>query len=144
MASLRTPIAVPPLLFRAQALRPAATRLAGRSIPATRQYHPTAARASYKDDQDRQTVKPQSTEGTMSGTVNDVVDKKDASFNPKKTAPADEMESAGRESNGNPLEASGANQEFSKPKAPEAAGDRSEKKKSGGHRGKKQGKVDTM
>jgi hypothetical protein len=81
----------------------------------------------------------------MSGTVNDVVDKKDASFNPKNTDPAAEKESAARESNGNPLEASGANQEFSKSQTPEGAGSRSEKQKSSaGGKGKKHGKVDTM
>lgn len=142
MASLRTPCSI---LFRARALRPAAIVLPTAVASLNRTYHQSGRLAAYKDDQDRESLKPRPTDGTQSGSVYDVVDKKDASFNPKNTEPEAERESAARESNGNPLEASGANQELSRPQKPEGPIDTSDKKtRSGGSRGKKHGKVAPM
>ncbi|KAL7817645.1 hypothetical protein V8C44DRAFT_321320 [Trichoderma aethiopicum] len=81
-----------------------------------RQYHTTAAlRLPYKNSQDRQTLKPGTNEGTRSGRDEDVAAQKDAAFNPSKTDPESEKEAAGRGNETNPLNASGANQEFNKP-----------------------------
>ncbi|AEO58856.1 hypothetical protein MYCTH_17585, partial [Thermothelomyces thermophilus ATCC 42464] len=74
---------------------------------------------SYKDDQDRRSLKPRSSEGTKSGSDDQVAENTEAAFNPNMTSPEEAKESAAKHSNGNPLEASGANQEFSKPRAPE-------------------------
>jgi len=100
---------------------------------------------SSKDDKDRQSLNPRRSEGTKSGFDDEVAEKTDAAFNPKTTTPEAEKESAAKASNGNPLEASGANQEFSKPQAAEEAADKSDKKtKSRGTGGKKHGKVAPM
>lgn len=109
-----------------------------------RQYHPSASRWSYKDDQDREALRPRPSDGTKSGSDDQVAEKKVA-FDPKSTDPQDAKDSAGRESNGNPLEASGANQEFSKPHNPEEAAERLDRKaRSGGSQGKKHGNVGPM
>jgi hypothetical protein len=125
-------------------LRPAPLTITAPSLTiAARQYHPTPNLLSYKDDQDRQSLKPRRSEGTKSGWDDEVAEKTDAAFNPKKTSPEDAKASAA--SNGNPLEASGANQEFSKPQKPEEAQDKSDKKtKSAGSKGTKHGKVAPM
>lgn len=139
MSSLRI---TPQSFLRVRALRPSA----GPAISTTiaRQYHPTGSLYSYKDDQDRESLKPRSTEGTNSGTHFDVAEKKD-SFNPKTTDPETEKAAAGRESNGNPLEVSGANREYSKSHNPEKVTDRSDKKtRSVASKGKKHGKVGPM
>jgi len=134
--------------FLAQAarttLRPAAPTITAPALTvAARQYHTTLNLMSYKDDQDRQSLKPRPSEGTKSGSDDEVAEKTDAAFNPNKTAPEEEKASAAN--NGNPLEASGANQEFSKPQSPEEPKDKSDKKtKSGGSKGKKHGKVAPM
>ncbi|KAL6874970.1 hypothetical protein J3F83DRAFT_729377 [Trichoderma novae-zelandiae] len=81
-----------------------------------RPYHTTAARRlPYKNSQDRESLKPGSNEGTRSGRDDDVAAQGDAAFNPSKTDPESEKAAAGRGNETNPLNASGANQEFSKP-----------------------------
>ena len=150
------------LLAQARTLRPAnLTPVISRSAtPATaptgplnlttvRQYRPTADLLSYKDDQDRQSLKPRPSEGTKSGSDDEVAEKTDAAFNPAKTSPEAEKDSAARASNGNPLEASGANQELSRPQgASEEVADKEDKKTrsggTGGKGGKKHGKVKPM
>ncbi|PTB68925.1 hypothetical protein BBK36DRAFT_1157163 [Trichoderma citrinoviride] len=92
------------------------TTAAAVAIPRQHQYHTTAAlRLPYKNSQDRQTLKPGTNEGTRSGRDEDVAAQKDAAFNPSKTDPESEKEAAGRGNETNPLNASGANQEFNKP-----------------------------
>ncbi|KAL2174462.1 uncharacterized protein P884DRAFT_263461 [Thermothelomyces heterothallicus CBS 202.75] len=133
------------LLAHARTLRQAASGMptVGRSL--NRRYHPSGSLLSYKDDQDRRSLKPRPSEGTKSGSDDQVAEKTEAAFNPNMTSPEEAKESAAKHSNGNPLEASGANQEFSKPRAPEEAADKSDKKtKSGGTVGKKHGKVAPM
>lgn len=81
-----------------------------------RLYHTsTTLRFPYKDSQDRESLKPGTNDGTRSGRDDDVSAQEDAAFNPRKTDPDAEREAAGRGNETNPLDASGANQEFSKP-----------------------------
>ena len=89
-----------------------------RSASYSRPYHTTPAlRLPYKDSQDRQTLRPRSTQHTKSASDDDVAANVDAAFNPHKTSPEVEQETAaaGADNTVNPLEASGANQEISKP-----------------------------
>lgn len=86
-----------------------------------RSYHSSPVlRLPYKDDQDRESLKPRSTEGTKSST-DDSAAQTDAAFDPSKTRPEEEHAAAGREKGsvkqdgGNPLDMSGANHEVSKP-----------------------------
>ncbi|KAK3504126.1 hypothetical protein B0T13DRAFT_429622 [Neurospora crassa] len=119
----------PPLMFRS-----------------TRAYHPTAPLQTAKDfESDRTTLRPARSEGTVSASDDEVAHLDKTAFDPNKTSPKEETESAGKESNGNPLETSGANRKFSKPQGDNptegdmskgekttAGGDKEEKKKSGG------------
>lgn len=67
----------------------------------------------YKDDQDRESVKPRSNEGTKSSD-DDAVAQTDTAFDPSTTSPEAEKDSANQEhkhkSGTSPLESSGANQ----------------------------------
>lgn len=101
-----------------------------------RSYHPAPTlRLPYKDDQDRESLKPRSHEGSKSASDSDVASHLDTSFEPKSTDPKRESKEAKRESKdakGDPLELSGANQDLSKP--PSGSGDRAggEKKRKSG------------
>lgn len=99
--------------FRSLALRARhaqSPRLTVRSYRAT-----PAFRYPYKDTQDRESLKPSRTEGTMSGRDADVAtENPDAAFNPSKTSPEAERAAGGTE-----LDISGANQEISKPQGDE-------------------------
>jgi hypothetical protein len=133
------------LLARGRNFRFATSTIPIASLSLARQYHPTANLFSENNNQDRQSLNPQRSEGTKSGTDNQVAEKTDAAFNRDKTSPEAAKESAAKTSNGNPLEASGANQELSKSQASEEVADKSDKKtKSGGSKGKKHGKVAPM
>ncbi|KAJ4393668.1 hypothetical protein N0V93_002883 [Gnomoniopsis smithogilvyi] len=93
------------------------------SINASRSYHNTSPlRLPYKDDQDRQSLKPKSTEGTKSGTDNETA-QTDAAFDGSKTSPEEAHASAEKESDGNALDTSGANQSKSKPLGGEGGGE---------------------
>ncbi|EGO53979.1 hypothetical protein NEUTE1DRAFT_131661 [Neurospora tetrasperma FGSC 2508] len=111
----------------------------------TRAYHSTPPLQTAKDfKSDRTTLRPASSEGTVSASDDDVAHLDKTAFDPNKTSPKEETESAGKESNGNPLETSGANRQFSKPQGDNptegdmskeektTAGGGKEKKKSGG------------
>jgi hypothetical protein len=112
-------------------------------MTATRQYHQTGSRLAYKDDQDRETLRPRPNDGTKSGSDSDVADT-GAAYDPKTTDPVEAGKSVDRESGGNPLEASGANQEFSQPHNPEEATERRNKTThSAGGKQKKHGKTTT-
>lgn len=67
----------------------------------------------YKDDQDRESLRPKPSEGTKSGT-DDAAAESDAAFDRHDTDPESE-----RKRGGKPLDASGANQELSKPQGDE-------------------------
>ncbi|KAL0941835.1 uncharacterized protein CTRU02_204599 [Colletotrichum truncatum] len=90
-----------------------------------------STRFAYKDDQDRNTLKPGSTEGTKSGRDQDVAEDSEA-FNPSTTRPETE-----RESGGSDLEVSGANQGMSKPQgdSPGAKGGAGKETRKGGKSG---------
>lgn len=68
----------------------------------------------YKDDQDRESLKPRSTEGTKSSSDDDAAAQTDTAFDPSTTSPEAEKESARKESKQkdgtSPLESSGADQ----------------------------------
>ncbi|KAI1777145.1 hypothetical protein F4818DRAFT_338246 [Hypoxylon cercidicola] len=78
---------------------------------ATRPIHQSAALRAYKDDMDRESLKPKAHEYTQGGTDEDVASK-DVAFNPNSTDPETERSAAGAESNGNPLNKSPANKSF--------------------------------
>ncbi|KAK0629183.1 hypothetical protein B0T17DRAFT_524880 [Bombardia bombarda] len=94
-------------------LTPAPSSIAAIS---TRQLHHSPPVRSYKDDQDRTSLKPHTCEHTKSADDSEIAQLKDA-FNPKVTNPWEVAASATEEGNGlgSKLEASGINQEFSKP-----------------------------
>lgn len=90
--------------------------LAGRG----RTYHSTPpALRPYKDSQDRESLQPRSAENTKSGRDDELAGYGDAAFDPHKTKPESGAQTAEAESNGNPLNASGANQGLSKPRGDE-------------------------
>lgn len=77
----------------------------------------TALRIPYKDDQDRESLRPRSTENTKTGSDQEVAGADpDAAFNPDKTSPEEATRTAKKGGPGNTLEGSGANQELSKPR----------------------------
>ena len=94
---------------------PAATAARRRFLHST-----PAVKMPYKDDQDRESLKPRASENTKSGTDGDLADNPDAAFNPDKTSPeaAHAAAAAGRDTS-DPLEASGANQSINKPRGDE-------------------------
>ncbi|KAH8666629.1 hypothetical protein BX600DRAFT_511546 [Xylariales sp. PMI_506] len=73
-------------------------------------------RSPYKDDQDRESLKPRKNENTLSGSDDDVA-AMDGAFNPSKSSPESQKKggadrgSSGGESGGKPLEVSPANHE---------------------------------
>lgn len=107
----------------------------------------TTSNSPYKDAQDKDSLKPRSTQNTVSGRDDDLVDHPKAAFKQSQNAPETEREAAGENANGNPLEASGANQDLSKPQGDEktnlgyGAGKNinTQKASTGGGQGKKKG-----
>lgn len=108
------------------------------SISARALHTSPAARLPYKDSQDRESLKPRTAEHTQSGRDEDVAASTDAAFTPGKNDP--EAETKAAQQNGNPLSASGANQELSKPqgdeKTPNKSGAGKEVSKGGASGGK--------
>lgn len=67
---------------------------------------------AYKDDQDRESVKPRAQEYSKSGSDDATAAHDDAAFNPDKTSPETEKDTAGQGATaGNPLETSPANKQ---------------------------------
>lgn len=95
--------------------RPASTRLAAAAATQRMsQYHWTSpARLPYKDDQDRDSLKPKAQEYVKGDKGGDdaAAHRDDAAFNPDKTRPETEKDVAG--DGGNPLEFSPANPDLS-------------------------------
>ena len=91
----------------------------------TRAYHATPAALAYKNSQDRESLKPGSSEYTKSGRDDDA-SKMNAAFDPNNTSPEGERAVSGNTPASNPLHSSGANQGLSKPQ-----GDENEVPKSG-------------
>ncbi|KAI1141516.1 hypothetical protein F5Y05DRAFT_372839 [Hypoxylon sp. FL0543] len=100
--SIRTALRV-----RSASLLPATSRVAARQI-----HQSPALSSPYKDDMDRESLKPKTHEYTQSGTDENIATKKDAAYNPHKTDPDSEVDAAAAESNGNPLDESPANKGF--------------------------------
>jgi hypothetical protein len=97
------------------------SRATPRTVALARPFSATAvARLPYKDSQDRESLRPRAQEGSRS-TSGDVAHNPDAAFNPNKTSPEAEMKAAeeGRSDSASPLENSGANQSFNKPRGDE-------------------------
>lgn len=98
----------------------APARSARQNIPRTtwQPYHTSRRlRLPYKDDQDRESLKPKSTEGTKSST-DEAAAQSDTAFDPSTTRPEDEKAAAKKETEkdeASPLDASGANHEASHP-----------------------------
>ncbi|KAK0707538.1 hypothetical protein B0H67DRAFT_315760 [Lasiosphaeris hirsuta] len=137
-----------------QALLQAHPRLLAGKLPVTspipellsRSYHPSkSCSIPYKDDQDRQTLKPRPSDSTKSGSDLDLSDHEDASFNPTVTSPEEAKKSVQRESNGSPLEFSGANKPISDSAEEKRTSGKEDhpdhESKSKGSQGKKAGKV---
>lgn len=99
--------------------------------PQRRLYHQTpSSRQPYKDDQDRESLKPRSHEGSKGASDSDIASNFGTSFTPKATDPENESKKAKQEAGGgeeDPLELSGANQELSKP--PASSGEKGGEKK---------------
>ncbi|KAI1758276.1 hypothetical protein F4782DRAFT_524972 [Xylaria castorea] len=115
----------------------------------SRLLHQTAvSRIPYKDDMDRESLKPKAHEYTQSGTDDETAAQHgDAAFNPDKTSPETERETAAegaaQKNKQSPLDASPADHNFAK--GGEAGGERrpqrSGKSKSGGGDAPKAGKA---
>jgi len=105
--------------------------------PHQRLYHPTpSSRQPYKDDQDRQSVKPRTHSGSNSASDSEVASHNGTSYSPKSTDPENESETAKKEAAGrggaeNPLELSGANKDLSNPPASSGTKGGEKKRKSG-------------
>lgn len=119
------------------------------SPKATQAYHTSLSlRLPYKDDQDRESLKPRSQEGTKSNLDDDSAAHTDTAFDPSKTGPEEQKKSAKEETGDDvsPLEVSGASPDKSAPLGSEGGeemksttkGEKS--KKSGAGEQKKQGK----
>ncbi|KAK4201056.1 hypothetical protein QBC40DRAFT_264450 [Triangularia verruculosa] len=103
-------------------------------------FHTSSRMQSYKDDQDRTSLKPRPSDSTMSGSDDEVAECPTA-FDPNVTDPETEYQTCWKTPTDNPLDASGANREISK-----GTSERSEEKqlpregKSGTGKCSKQGK----
>jgi hypothetical protein len=133
-------------LLRTSILRASATsRLTTARAGAARQMHGGRALGMpYKDDQDRESLKPRAQDYSKSGSDDATAANEDAAFNPSKTRPEQEKETAGVGNEGNPLEASPANKEFAESgrgKAEDKPGHQGAKPASGASSGPKKGKV---
>ncbi|KAF2825311.1 hypothetical protein CC86DRAFT_41975 [Ophiobolus disseminans] len=124
-------------MFRYQPKR-AIQRLTRTTRPSTftpRFLSTTPARFAQKDAQDKDSLKPRSTEYSKSGS-DDAAASSDAAFNPNKTSPEEAEATAEREQGGkdNSLNASPGNKDISQPNDPEVGGNGGapDKKSSGG------------
>ncbi|KAK9779957.1 hypothetical protein AB5N19_07914 [Seiridium cardinale] len=92
---------------------PATARLS--PLLSTRAFRTSQSMRAYKDDQDRESLKPKAHEYTQSGTDDQAAANEDAAFNPNKTSPEAEKQTAGEGSTGgssNPLQGSPADKDF--------------------------------
>ncbi|ELQ35912.1 hypothetical protein MCOR27_006974 [Pyricularia oryzae] len=98
----------------------------------TRQFHGAGiARMPYKDDQDRESLKPRAQEYSKSEGGDNEAAKTDAAFNPNKTRPETEKKAGGES-----LDASPANKDISatKPQENNTSGQQKQKASGGGGR----------
>lgn len=110
------------------------TRATRPSIP-TRFFNTTPTRLATKDTQDKDSLQPQSTEYSKSGS-DDSAAASDAAFNPNKTSPEEAEATAEKEAGGkdNSLNVSPGNEEVSRPNSAGVGGSGGapDKKSSGG------------
>ncbi|MCJ1243574.1 hypothetical protein MMC30_000771 [Trapelia coarctata] len=137
------------LLTRSLRLPPSSTRSYS-SILVTRPFSSTT-RTLYprKDSQDKDSINNESTEYSKSGSDDQAARQEDAAYNPNKTDPEDQKETAAKgnepKEGSNPLEVSPANPEVSKQRDPteggaeNASGDERSRSSGGGspNKGKK-------
>ncbi|VUC20845.1 unnamed protein product [Clonostachys rosea] len=98
------------------------------AVTSTRPFSSTRVlRFPYKDTQDRESLRPDVTEHTTTARDSEIAEQHpETSFDPKTTSPEGQYKVAGKGSKeGNPLEASGANQPLSKPQGDEKASSKS-------------------
>jgi hypothetical protein len=128
-------------MFRVQPTR-AFQRIARPSTFTRRFLSTTPTRFAQKDAQDKDSLKPRSTEYSKSGS-DDAAASSDAAFNPNKTSPEEAEATAEREQGGkdNSLNASPGNEEISRPNDPNVGGHGGapKKKQSGGGSAPKSG-----
>lgn len=112
------PAAAMSSVFRAASRRCYITRAQAQPViisPARMLHGTRAPQAPYKNTQDRESLDPRPRENTQSGRDDDVAENA-AAFDPSKTRPETSYRDAGAPADAsNPLHASGANQELSKP-----------------------------
>ncbi|KIW04313.1 uncharacterized protein PV09_04606 [Verruconis gallopava] len=110
----------PQQLFTMRRTVPSGTRIAS----VRRTYHASAPQGyPYKDNQDRDSLSPRSTEYSQSES-DDAAAAQGEAFDPQKTSPESQKKAAGnqQQTGGNPLEMSPANQESSKARDPQEGG----------------------
>ncbi|KAI7157467.1 hypothetical protein KC349_g5573 [Hortaea werneckii] len=92
-----------------------------RQYLAARQFQTSSRLCASKDAQGKDDLKPEPNEMSKSASDDQAAAVEDAAFNPKKTSPEDEYNTAGGESAkhgmNNPLDVSPANHEVSKPRS---------------------------
>ncbi|KZF21096.1 hypothetical protein L228DRAFT_284168 [Xylona heveae TC161] len=137
-------------LYRLRQTCPRGTRIAlvrGLSQSQTQSLSSSAILSARKDAQDKDSLKPEPTEYSKSGSDAQAAQTEEAAFDPQKTSPETEKGTAGSEANdSNPLEVSPANQEVSKPRGsteggPEGSAPGGRERASGGGSPKKHGKT---
>jgi hypothetical protein len=103
-----------------------------------RQYHQSSILQRPDNSyQSRDSIQTSKSEYSKSGGDENTAAQEEAAFDPNKTDPQREKDTAGQGQNGNPLEFSPANQEISKPKAGEkevkGGGDTTDKQRASRH-----------
>ncbi|EDU49620.1 hypothetical protein PtrSN002B_007343 [Pyrenophora tritici-repentis] len=123
-------------MFRFQSARALQGSTLSRAVIARPQFFSTTpSRFAQKDAQDKDSLKPRSTEYSKSGS-DDSAAHSDAAFNPNKTSPEEAERTAEKEAGGkqNSMNVSPGNKEISDPNSPDVGGNGGapEKKSSGG------------
>ncbi|KAI9702837.1 MAG: hypothetical protein M1836_008051 [Candelina mexicana] len=116
-------------IYRLRKTCPPGTRIASvRSLHRT-----TAASWPRKDSQHKDSINTEATEYSKSGTDDQAAREQDAAFDPQKTSPETEKDTAGENSraDSNPLDVSPANPEVSKPRSSTEGGPQNSSASSG-------------
>ena len=115
---------LPTTLLRRSIARPSFLPTITATTTTTRPFSLSPLNQARKDTQDKDSLKPEPTEYSKSGSDDAAAATEKAAFDPSSTRPEEEQNIAGRESGGdaNPLEASPANQDISKDKSENEGG----------------------
>ncbi|KAF2870079.1 hypothetical protein BDV95DRAFT_72516 [Massariosphaeria phaeospora] len=92
----------------------------------------SSARCARKDSQDKDSLNPTAAEYGQSGSDDAAAANEDAAFNPNKTSPEEEVKTAEKGVDSNPLEVSPGNPEVSKPRESDEGGAQGSPKSSSG------------